>query len=216
MVEKDVVRRGYGELADGYAARRSDDGRKLEILVRVLDSLSDPTRLLDTGCGPGTPVLSRMSASAPTIGIDLSREQLRLAADDAPESSLVQGDMTVLPFDAATFDAVVAYWSLIHVPMDDHETVIDEFARVLRPGGRLLLCEGTNEWLGENPDWLESGVTMERNIAGAETTRAQLRNAGSRIRTWWGVPEELEDGDDAAEDDDEDRPWRLFSAQLAA
>ncbi|MFC4439316.1 MULTISPECIES: class I SAM-dependent methyltransferase [Natrialbaceae] len=225
MVEKDAVRRSYDELAETYAAQRSENGRGTQILEGFLESLSDPSRVLDAGCGQGTPVLSRLSDSTRAFGVDFSREQLKLAAGNAPDAVLVQGDMTTLPFERSTFDAVVAYWSLIHVPMDDHQAVIDEFARVLRPGGRILLCEGTNRWAGENPDWLESGVKMEWNIAGAETTRDQLRNAGFEIVDEWGVPdepdedsadEEADDADEEVDEDADEHPWTFFSARLEA
>lgn len=214
MVEKDAVRRAYDELADIHAAQRTENGRGIEILTQFLDSLSDPTYVLDAGCGQGTPVLSQVTVSLPAVGVDFSREQLRLAADSVSDASLVQSDMTTLPFDDSTFDAVVAYWSLIHVPMDDHQTVIDEFARVIRPDGRILLCEGTNEWVGENPDWLDSGVKMEWNIAGAKTTRDQLQNAGFIVVDRWGIPSSLEA--DRNKEDDNDEPWTFFSAQLDA
>lgn len=228
MVERNAVRRAYDDVSEVYAAKRSEngDGRGAEILTEFLGSLSDPSSVLDAGCGQGTPVLDELSTSTTAFGVDFSREQLRLAAANVPDAALVQGDMTTLPFDDAAFDAVVAYWSLIHVPMDDHRAVIDEFARVLRPGGRILLCEGTNEWVGENPDWLESGVTMAWNIAGAETTRDQLRSAGFAIEDRWGAPEVLEgdeeqeqeqDADDEEdEDDDDDFPWTFFAARLEA
>ncbi|WP_254768097.1 class I SAM-dependent methyltransferase [Salinilacihabitans rarus] len=210
MVERDDVRRAYDELAEVYAAQRSEDGTGTERLETFLESLPSSARVLDAGCGQGTPILGRLRDSTDAVGVDFSREQLRLAAGNVPGASLVRGDMTTLPFATGAFDAVVAYWSLIHVPMDDHPTVVDEFARVLRPGGRLLLCEGTTEWVGENTDWLDSGVTMTWNIAGAETTREQLRDAGFEIVDEWGVPEEL--GED--EDDADDEPWTFFSARL--
>jgi len=94
-------------------------------------------------------------------------------------------------------------------------TAVGEFARVLRPGGRALVCEGTGEWTGENPDWLDSGVGMQWNIAGARSTRDQLRAAGFEVVDEWGVPETLEEG--SGEDgggDDGDLPWTFFFARL--
>ncbi|NIS29986.1 MAG: methyltransferase type 11, partial [Actinobacteria bacterium] len=54
-------------------------------------------------------------------------------------------------------------------------------ARELRPGGRLLVSEGADEWVGDNPDWLDTGVRMEWAVAGADATRAQLRAAGFEV-----------------------------------
>lgn len=211
MVERDDVRRAYDDLADAYAAERAEGDRGTEILEGFLDSLRDPARVLDAGCGGGTPVLARLSASTTAVGVDLSRGQLLLAAENAADARLVQGDMVTLPFGADSFDAAVAYWSLIHVPMEDHPTVLEEFARVLRPGGRLLLCEGTDEWAGRNPDWLGSGVGMAWNMAGAERTRDQLRSAGFAVVDSWRTPPSLE-----ADREDDGRPWTFLSARLEA
>lgn len=222
MVDKNAVRRSYDELADAYAERRSEGGPETKILARFLESLPESARVLDAGCGQGAPVLTRAAASGTAVGLDFSREQLRLAAANAPDAALVRGDMTALPFATGAFDGVVACWSLIHVPMDDHRTVVEEFARVLRPGGRVLLCEGTNEWVGENPDWLETGIEMAWNVAGAEATRKQLRAAGFALEGRWGVPEDLGAGEGEREvdldelRDDEDRPWTFFAARLEA
>ncbi|MFC6963625.1 class I SAM-dependent methyltransferase [Halocatena marina] len=212
MIEKNAVRHSYDEIADTYATQRSENSPDTELLAQFLDTLSEPTRILDAGCGPGIPVLPRISAVTTAIGVDVSREQLRLAEENAPDALLLQSDMTDLPFDDGVFDAVIACWSLIHIPMDDHQAVIDEFARVLRPHGRLLVCEGTDEWIGDNPDWLESGVAMQWNIAGASATRAQLHNAGFIISNSWGVPEPL--GSESDSDENDDLPWTFFAARL--
>ena len=224
MVEKDAVRRGYDELAQAYAASRSEGG--MEELERFLDACADPgsrsgpVRVLDAGCGQGTPVLSRLSDSTEAVGLDFSREQMALAEANAPGAALVEGDMTALPFANGTFDAVVAYWSLIHVPADAHRAVVEEFARVLAPGGRLLMNEGANALTGENSDWLDTGVEMQWSIAGAAATREQLWDAGFAIVEEWGAPETLEDGDAGDEGSDGDGesgdgdPWVFFSARL--
>ncbi|NGM69390.1 class I SAM-dependent methyltransferase [Natronolimnobius sp. AArcel1] len=207
MVDKNVVRRGYDGLAETYATERDPDDREGELLETLLERLPDAARLLDVGCGQGDPVLRRVNSEPDleTVGIDLSREQLRFARDGAPTVALSRGDMTALPVQPNAFDAVTAFHSVIHVPEDDHQAVIDEFARVLRPGGFLLLTEGTNDWQGSNPDWLASGVEMQWHIAGAERTREQLRNAGFEIRDEWLVGDELAD---------EDANWTVFLARL--
>ncbi|MFC4990230.1 class I SAM-dependent methyltransferase [Saliphagus infecundisoli] len=220
MVDTNGVRRAYDEIAEEYADQRSADGPGTVVLEEFLES-SDPDRLLDAGCGQGSPVLARLTDSADAVGLDVSRGQLGLAAERVPDAALVQGGMADLPFDDGAFDAIVAYWSLIHVPMADHPTVLSEFARVLRPGGRLLVCEGTDEWEGENPDWLDTGVGMAWAIAGREATEDQLRSAGFVVETSWGVPETLEDevieefdADDLADLDADDQLWTFLSARL--
>jgi ubiquinone/menaquinone biosynthesis C-methylase UbiE len=206
MVEKRAVRAGYDELAAAYGAEREQSGRGLDVLDAFIDGQA-PARVLDAGCGPGQPVLERLDATTAAVGLDASREQLRLAAGAVPDATLAQGDLTRLPFADGTFDAVVAYWSLIHVPLAEHPAALAEFARVLRPAGRVLVCEGREEWVGENPDWLDADVEMAWEMAGAEATRDQLRAAGFTVVEEWGVPDSLDD-------DDETDPWVFIEGHL--
>jgi SAM-dependent methyltransferase len=206
MVDKETVRRGYDEIAETYAADREEDGPEREILARFIGELPDSARVLDAGCGGGTPVLADLSASATAVGADISRTQLDLAADAVPDAALAQGDLAALPFRDGAFDAVTAYHSLIHIPRDQHRTVVDEFARVLADGGRVLLSEGTEGWRGTNPDWLGAGVQMEWHIAGADATREHLRSAGFTVEAERNAADSLDDGNDAR--------WAFLAARL--
>lgn len=207
MVDRDAVRRGYDELAAAYAADRVEDGRGRAVLDRFRESLPPDARVLDAGCGQGTPVLRDLCTSTTGVGADISRAQLELAAENVPAAALAQGDLVSLPFRDDAFDAVTAYHSLIHVPQGSHRTVIDEFARVLVDGGRLLCSEGPEPWHGENPDWLDTGVEMQWHIAGAEATRRHLRNAGFVVEQESTVGDSLAEGDDAR--------WTFFAARLS-
>jgi ubiquinone/menaquinone biosynthesis C-methylase UbiE len=204
VVEKDTVRDGYDALAERYAAERSPNDREVAIVERFLRSLSPPARLLDAGCGQGGPALARLPDEISTVGVDISRSQLERATERVPRAALAQADMTNLPVETDTVDAVTAFHSLIHVPETEHQQVIDEFARVLRPGGRLLVSEGTNSWHGTNPGWLDSDTEMAWTIAGAERTREQLRSAGFRI---------VEEETAADELADEESKWTFFTAE---
>jgi ubiquinone/menaquinone biosynthesis C-methylase UbiE len=191
--DKQAVRRGYDELAATYAETRTADDRELAILDSFLDPLSDDARVLDAGCGPGTPVLARIAETATAVGLDFSRELLAQAASVIDTAPLIHGDMTALPVQDGAFDAVVAVDSVIHVPLDDHQTVVDEFARVLRPGGRVLLSEAPEAFERTNPDWLDAGAEMTWQMAGAAATRDQLRAAGFRLTDEWAAPEPVPD-----------------------
>ncbi len=215
MADPDGVRRAYDDLAETYATQRSTDERATVILDEFLDA-GATKRVLDAGCGQGEPVLTRVEETADGVGLDVSREMLYFA-DEHVTGPLVQGDMTRLPFAPRSFDAVVAYWSLIHVPLADHPATVEEFARVLRPGGRVLLCEGPEEWVGENPDWLDSGVEMAWEIAGVERTREQLHDAGFRVTASWDTVERLgDDGEERDHEDADDPDWVFLAAELNA
>lgn len=192
MDERRAVREAYDEMADDYADRATLEATP-EPLERFVAQLGPDDAVLDAGCGGGDPVLAAVGQRG--VGLDFSREQLVRARTNVP-TRLVQGDMTALPFAADSFDAVAALYSLIHVPLDDHRTVLAEFARVLRPGGTLLVTEGGVEWTGSNPDWLDSGTEMRWSMAGPEATRTHLRDSGFELRGVWSVPDPTtEDGE---------------------
>lgn len=196
-----AVRRGYDAIAESYAVERGDDPG--ERFSQLLDRLPDEPHVLDAGCGNGRPVLAALARKGSAVGLDFSREQVRRAAVDVPTAPVVQGELSRLPFPADSFDGLTAYHSLIHVPLAEHATVIEEFARVLEPGGWALLSEGSEEWSGSNSDWIDTGIEMHWSLAGPEATRSQLREAGFVIENEWDV------GDDFAEDEDASKPFFL-------
>lgn len=93
-------------------------------------------RGLDLACGTGDLAFAAASRGARVVGLDLTHRMLQLAARKSRAAEFVTGDMTSLPFASQTFDLVTTGYGLRNVP--DLNLAIDEIARVLRPGGRLL------------------------------------------------------------------------------
>ena len=86
---------------------------------------------LDVGCGTGVHAASLRSLGWRVVGVDLSLGQLRHAVERLP---VAVANAARLPVRTGAVDAVTA--SLIHTDVDDWDAVLQETARVLRPGGR--------------------------------------------------------------------------------
>jgi SAM-dependent methyltransferase len=97
--------------------------------------------LLDAGCGNGygLSLLSRTFAPARLVGFDLMPEQIARARSRGLSAEIAIGDITKIDHPDATFDGVFVFGILHHVPR--WRDALVELARVLRPGGVLLIEE---------------------------------------------------------------------------
>jgi ubiquinone/menaquinone biosynthesis C-methylase UbiE len=190
-----VVREGYDRVARAYLDARPGDGPDVDLLRHVAERIPATGRVLDGGCGAGYPVMEALSREGlALIGLDLSAGQLGLARTRDPGFVLVQGDLGRLPFADATFDGVVSYYAIIHVPRADHPKVFRELFRVIRAGGVALVCLGWKDKPEDaDPDsWL--GVPMYWSHFDADTNRELLARAGFVVEWSRQVPDPMDHG----------------------
>jgi SAM-dependent methyltransferase len=144
----------------GYWDGPSDASSAEEATDRFTDLLTGRLRVgpgdlvLDVGCGVGRPALRVASSTgAAVLGITISREQveqaneLARAAEMSERVGFQHADGMDMPFAVDSFDAVLAFESIVHM---DRPTALREMTRVLRPGGRLVLTD-TFAADGESP-----------------------------------------------------------------
>jgi demethylmenaquinone methyltransferase/2-methoxy-6-polyprenyl-1,4-benzoquinol methylase len=106
-----------------------------EAVVRPGDAV------LDACCGTGDLAIAAERAGGRVTGLDFSEQMLVRARGKSDSVEWVLGDVTALPFDDASFDAVTVGFGIRNVP--DLEAGLAELARVVRPGGRVACLEIT-------------------------------------------------------------------------
>lgn len=137
----DPRRAFFERLAEEWDAQQPPDREEQlrRLLVLHRDSLREARAVLEIGTGTGAliPLLEEMAPAARVLSIDLAHRMLRRARARCPDAWLVQADVHSLPFPAGAFDRAVCHNVLPH--FRDRRAALAELARVLRPGGLLLV-----------------------------------------------------------------------------
>lgn len=150
-----------------------------QVLARALRKAfpdqSRPPLVLDAGCGTGANLLHLQRIAKP-VGVDLSPDALAFAKERVP-GKLVRGSVLVLPFREAAFDAVISNDVLYHQWVTDDVEALRELARVLKPGGVLLVHVAAMELFRGSHDV----VNLTRHRYTAAEMRGKLRSAGLQV-----------------------------------
>ena len=144
-LDRDTIEKAYDRWAPVYDVvfgRVFEQGRMASIAAAEAHVGPDGGRILEVGLGTGISLLSYRRSNR-IVGIDISAPMLRRAQDRVIEhrltnvEALAVMDAKHLALPDASFDVVVAQYVITAVP--DPEATLDEFIRVLKPGGEIVL-----------------------------------------------------------------------------
>jgi SAM-dependent methyltransferase len=165
------------------------------ISAALLGERLDGGAVLDAGCGTGGFLrwLLRQGSFERACGFDPSDEALAFARRRLPDAELARATLATIPFDDASFELVVSNDVLQHVPEQEVGASLRELARVLRPGGTLLLrTNGARQSRRERADWRvydRSTLIAALEAAGLPPSRATYANfIGSALDAFRGRP----------------------------
>lgn len=178
------IRNSYDSLADEYARRLFHELEQKPFDRAFLNRFIAHVgrgEVCDMGCGPGHVARFLHDAGMKVLGLDLSPRMLEQARQLNPGISFREGDMLALDLENETLAGITAFYAIVNFPPHSLLKAFEEMARVLQPGGLLLLAFHVgDEVLHESELW---GRPIDMNFFLFRTAfvRDQLAAAGFTI-----------------------------------
>lgn len=191
---KRIVERGYDAIAERYLAWTGDrpSPTRQRALDLIIAELPPGSEVLELDCGAGIPMTAALAERHRVHGVDISARQIALARQHVPAATFQRADMASVDFPEESFDAVVAFYALTHLPRDEQGPLLRRIAAWLRPRGLYFATMGAHADPGTvEDDWL--GAPMYFSHHDAETNRRLVVDAGLTI-TRAEIESEDEDG----------------------
>ena len=176
-----LVADGYDAIGETFAEWRERivgdprDEWEAELVAR----LEEGARLLELGCGGGSPETRRLAQRFRLTGVDISPRQVERARGAVPEAEFICADFTELELPPGSFDAVASFYVFNHVPRELLAPLLGRIHGWLVPGGWLLAAFGQSDLPGWTGDWL--GAPTFFSGYPAETNSRLVREAGFTI-----------------------------------
>lgn len=179
------TRTAYDTFAEEYAKDPRQDYGGLPFERAMLTAFAEYTRasgsglpVADLGCGHGKVTSFLHGLGVDVFGIDLSPEMIALARKENPGLRFDVGSMTSLSLPSASVSGIVASYSIIHVPDSALPSLFDGFARVLAPGGEVLVVFFTGDEQRRRTEAFGHEVSLDYHLRPADRVAEAMRGAG--------------------------------------
>ncbi len=148
---KRIVKEGYdlGKYAKYFGRNHNINSFQKAYFDILIQKLPGKSNILDLGCGTGLPFDSYLIDNGHDVtGIDIAENQIKFAEDNIKKGNFIIGDFTKYKFNNNNFNAVIALYSIFHIPKEEHEIIIKMIYDYLLKDGYLLITMGVEETKG--------------------------------------------------------------------
>jgi len=173
----------YDRVAEDYAQQFRDEMDQKPFDRKMLDWLIEKLGgsgiICDMGCGPGQIARYLHRQGVKACGVDLSPAMVQQAQSLNPEIPFQRGDMLALA-DVAdnSYGGIAAFYSIVHIPRRKVVQALQEFKRVLRPQGVLLLAFHIGQEIKHLDEWWGKEVSVDFLFFETEEMKSYLMTAG--------------------------------------
>ena len=138
-------------------------------------------RVADVGCGPGRAAALMADHGLNVLGVDVSPAMLAIASAAHPHIKFAEGQLDALPIESGELAGVVCWYSIIYTPRHRLIEAFEELARVLIPGGHLLLAFQAEGDPVHREDAFGSGLPLTSYRHSVSDVVSRLEESGFRI-----------------------------------
>ena len=175
---RNLVKDAYNLCANDYSMNR-DIFKNQKYLDELNKYLKVNSQILDIGCGAGIPIDDYLiSKGHILIGVDISEKQIELAKVNVPRATYLVNDMSEMNFPNNSFDAIVSFYAIFHIPKEEHLELFKKIYNFLKDDGLFLTTLGYEEWEGSEEF---HGVTMHWSHYGKDKNLELVKKAGFEI-----------------------------------
>ena len=177
----DELQRTYDAVADDYVTHVFDELKDKPFDRQLLEGIAARAAggvICDLGCGPGHVARYLHQRGANVVGVDLSPAMVERARALTPGVRFEVGDMRALDVADGAWQAIAAFYSIIHIPRGALEPVFRGMRRVLAPGGTLLLSFHIGTDVLHRDEWWGHAVSVDFLFLQPDEVTAALQSAG--------------------------------------
>jgi ubiquinone/menaquinone biosynthesis C-methylase UbiE len=180
-----AIQESYDCVADEYARHISSELQNKpldrELLTSFASRLKGKGEVCDMGCGPGHVARFLHDQGTNVFGLDLSSRMLEEARRLNPDISFRQGNMLALDLPDASVAGITAFYAIVNLPKASLPQVFREMARVLKPGGLLLLAHHIGDQILHRDEWWDRPISMDFHFLQPLATQRDLEAAGFTV-----------------------------------
>ena len=179
---KRLVALGYDKIGETYGrqATRYSTNERAKYEASLVKGLEKGNLILDLGCGSGIPTTRRLARKFKVTAVDISVKQIERARVNVPDASFICCDMMALELPSSTFNGVGAFYSIMHLPRQEHRSIFRRITSWLKPGGLFVGSLGiTNNEVELDSYW--KGIPLFSSAYDTQTNQQIIEEAGLRI-----------------------------------